>query len=151
MSRRYVDGLLSYRDKELFLGAVYELVGFKQIPLLVTKESTSETTYTFKRKLILLGNALTSFSAFPLMMMFWGGLLMSFFAFVFIIYVVIKWIVISARPGWTSLIASIWLVGGLQMLSIGTIGLYLKKVLEEVKDRPYTVIKEVYENSKTNG
>jgi putative glycosyltransferase len=51
-------------------------------------------------------------------------------------------------PGWTSVIASIWAVGGLIMLSIGIVGIYLKKIMEEVKARPYTTLKNIYKSEK---
>ncbi|MGD2117441.1 MAG: glycosyltransferase family 2 protein [Chromatiales bacterium] len=148
MSRRYVDALLRHRDKQLFLGGIYEVVGFAQLPLAVEKQSHSDTTYTLRRKLVLLVNAITSFSTLPLAIIFWIGMLVSLGALAILVYVVLKWLLVSITPGWTSLIASIWAVGGLLMLSIGTVGIYLKKVLEEVKDRPYTVVKQVYRSDE---
>ena len=147
MTRRYVEALLMHRDRALFLGGVYQQVGFRQIPHGVTKVSHSETTYTIQRKLLLVVNAMISFSSAPLSLIFWFGLgVFLFSAFIFI-WVIYQWWVESIAPGWTSIIASIWAVGGILMLSLGVIGLYLKKVLEEVKDRPYTVIRQIYRNS----
>lgn len=148
MTRRYVQALTRFRDRELFLGGVYQLVGFQQRPYPVEKLSHSETTYTLRKKLVLLVNAITSFSAAPLTLIFWGGMAVSGASFVFILYVVAQWALMSVRPGWTSLIASIWAVGGLLMLALGVIGIYLKKTLDEVKQRPYSVIRRVYETPR---
>lgn len=146
MTRRYMDALLMHRDRALFLGGVYEQVGFRQIPHLVRKISHSETTYTTKKKLLLVINSMVSFSTAPLSMIFWLGMSMFFLSGIVLVWVLYRWCVTSVAPGWTSLIASIVGVGGLLMLSLGVIGLYLKKVLEEVKERPYTVIKQIYRN-----
>jgi putative glycosyltransferase len=148
MTKQYVQALLQYRERELFIGGVYELVGFTQKPYLVTKLDHSETTYTLIKKLRLLVNAVTSFSAKPLWLIFWTGFLVSIFSFSFILYVVFQKIFWTVAPGWTSVIASIWAVGGLIMLSIGIVGIYLKKIMEEVKERPYTTIRNIYKSKK---
>ncbi len=144
MTKQYVQSLLQYKERELFIGGVYELVGFNQKPCLVTKLSHSETTYSLIKKLELLVNAITSFSSKPLWLIFWTGFLVSIFSFSFILYVVFQKIFLTVAPGWTSVIASIWAVGGLLMSSIGVVGIYLKKIMEEVKERPYTTVKNVY-------
>jgi putative glycosyltransferase len=147
MTRRYMDALLMHRDRALFLGGIYEQVGFRQTPHLVRKISHSETTYTPRKKIHLVINSMVSFSTAPLSMIFWLGMSMFFLSGMVLVWVLYQWCVASLAPGWTSLIAAIVGVGGLLMLSLGVIGLYLKKVLEEVKERPYTVIKQIYRNS----
>jgi putative glycosyltransferase len=145
MSRTYLNALLSYKDKELFLGGVYELVGFQQLAVPVTKASHSKTTYTFTKKLTLIANAITSFSSAPLQIIFWTGLLISLFSLAFVLFTVYRWEVHSISPGFTSIIASIWLIGGINIFFLGVIGLYIKKILGEVVDRPYTTIRKIYE------
>jgi putative glycosyltransferase len=147
MTRRYVDALLMHRDRILFLGGVYEQVGFRQIPHLVEKLSHSKTTYTAGKKLLLAVNSMVSFSTAPLFAMFWFGLAVFFFSMAIFAWVLYRWWAESITPGWTSVFASIWLVGGILMLSLGVIGIYLKKVIEEVKEQPYTIIRKVYRNS----
>ncbi len=147
MTRRYVNALLAHRDRALFLGGLYEQVGFRQVPYLVTKVSHSQTTYTLRRKLQLVINSMVSFSTAPLSLIFWCGLCVFLLSACIFTWVLYEWWVRSISPGWTSLIASIWAVGGILMLSLGVIGLYLKKVLEEVTERPYTVIKQIHRNS----
>jgi putative glycosyltransferase len=90
---------------------------------------------------------MVSFSTAPLSLIFWCGLGVFILSAAIFAWVLYQWSVEAIAPGWTSLIASIWAVGGILMLSLGVIGLYLKKVLEEVKERPYTVIKQIYRNS----
>ena len=148
MSRRYVKAFVAHQERDLFVGGMYELAGFGQQPHIVTKLSHSETTYNLGRKLNLLVNAIVSFSSLPLWLIFWIGLFVSFSAFGVIVWVVIKWAAGNPQPGWASLIASIWAVGGLVMASIGTIGIYLKKIMAEIKSQPYTIIRHIYESGQ---
>jgi putative glycosyltransferase len=148
MKRSYVLSLIQYRERSLFIGGVYELAGSRQMPMVVTKLSQSPTTYSPFRKLNLLVNAITSFSTFPLWLIFWLGFSISLFSFSMILYVIAKWYFVSIQPGWTSLIASIWAVGGLIMLSLGVIGIYTKKIIEEANNRPFTTIRNIYRNGR---
>ena len=79
-------------------------------------------------------------------MIFWFGLFVSATAGGVILWVIFKWIVGSPEPGWASIVASIWAVGGMVMASIGILGIYLKKIMAEIRQQPYTIIKEVFEN-----
>lgn len=145
MTRRFVDALLQHDEREMFLGGLFSLAGFGQVPMIVKKHSTSETTYTFKRKMVLLINTVTSFSNVPLMMIFYFGLLISLVAGGYVAYITINWIFFAAPPsGWTSVIASIWLLGGMMISFLGVIGIYLSKVFIETKRRPYTIVRRIY-------
>jgi putative glycosyltransferase len=149
MTRRYVDALLQHREREIFLGGIWHITGFLQVPYVAKKHSTSETTYTFKRKMSLLVNSVTSFSNAPLVGIFYFGLFLSAIAIAYIFYLVIHWIFLS-RPlsGWTSVMASIWLLGGLVISFIGVIGIYLSKIFSETKQRPYTIVRQIYGTRK---
>lgn len=144
MTRRYVQAFVAHQERDLFVGGMYELAGFGQKPFVVTKLSHSETTYNIGRKLNLLVNAIVSFSTVPLWLIFWTGLLVSFLAFIMILWVIFQWATGNPQPGWPSLVASIWFVGGMVMASIGIIGIYLKKVMAEIKAQPYTIIRHIY-------
>jgi putative glycosyltransferase len=146
MTRRYAQALLKFKDRELFIGGIYELAGFRQIPMTVTKLSRSRTTYSFNRKLALLANAVTSFSTVPLSVISWAGVIMSVVSLALILWIISRWMFLSIAPGWTSILASIWFLGGMTLLSIGIIGMYIKKILGEVKDRPYTVVRGLYDS-----
>lgn len=148
MTRRYVDAFVAHQERDLFVGGMYELAGFGQKPHAIKKLSHSETTYNLGRKLSLLVNAIVSFSALPLWMIFWAGLFVSFIAFGVILWVIFNWMLGNPQPGWPSIVASIWAVGGMLMASIGIIGIYLKKVMAEIKAQPYTIIRHIYENKE---
>ena len=145
MSRRYVNALLLHREREIFIGGLWQITGFKQVGQLVTKHGTSESTYTFRRKMSLVVNSIASFTNAPLIWIFYCGLAVSLMAFLYNLYLIANWAFRSAPLlGWTSVMASIWLMGGLMMSFIGVIGIYLSKIFTETKQRPYTIVRHVY-------
>jgi putative glycosyltransferase len=145
MTRRFVDVLLQHDEREMFLGGLFSLAGFAQESVEVKKHSTSKTTYNFSRKASLLVNTVTSFSNVPLMAIFYFGLFVSLASSGYIFYMVLNWLFFAAPPsGWTSVMASIWLLGGLIISFLGVIGIYLAKVFIETKRRPYTIARKIY-------
>ena len=145
MCSRYVEALLLYEEREVFIDGLWYLTGFNQNPQTVIKHSSSNTSYTIYTKASLLVNAITSFSNVPLIGIFYFGLVITSVALIYILYVIINSLFISnILSGWTSLIASIWLLCGIIISFIGIIGIYLSKVFIETKNRPYTIIKNIY-------
>ena len=150
MSRRYVQNLIQFTESELYLEGLFYLTGFKQIPVTTQKLSKGKTTYTLRKKLALSINAITSLSDKPLIYIAYLGLGILSLTSIFILYFLINKLFLSEPiEGWTSLILSIWFLGGTTIFSIGIIGIYLSKVFIETKQRPYTIIRDIYIN-KTN-
>jgi putative glycosyltransferase len=145
MTRRYVNALLRHQEREVFMAGLWHITGFDQCAHTVKKHSTSETTYTFRRKMSVLVNSVTSFSNAPLVGIFYVGVSISLIALVYIVYLVVHWVLL-ARPlsGWTSVMASIWLLGGMVISFIGVVGIYLSKIFSETKQRPYTIVRQIY-------
>jgi len=150
MSRRYVDALLGHEEREVFVAGLWHITGFDQNPYTVTKHATSKTTYNFRRKMALLVNAVTSFSSAPLVSIFYIGITIFLIAAAYGAYLIIHWFSAEILPsGWTSLMISLWLLGGMIISFIGIIGIYLSKVFSESKRRPYTIVRHVYrQNNK---
>ncbi|QLF72020.1 glycosyltransferase family 2 protein (plasmid) [Peteryoungia desertarenae] len=145
MSRRYVDALLSHQEREVFMAGLWHITGFDQRSQTVIKHSTSETTYTLRRKMSLLVNSVTSFSNAPLVSIFYIGISISSFALAYIGYIVAQWLFLAeTMSGWTSVMASIWLLGGMIISFIGVVGIYLSKIFSETKQRPYTIVRQIY-------
>lgn len=144
MTRRYVDALLRHEEREIFMAGLWHITGFLQSPQIIKKHSTSVTTYTFRRKMSVLVNSITSFSNAPLISIFYIGISISFFASVYIAYLIIHWMFLAPLSGWTSVMASIWLLGGMVISFIGVIGIYLSKIFSETKRRPYTIVRHIY-------
>ncbi|MGY4493079.1 glycosyltransferase family 2 protein [Pseudomonas sp. TE3610] len=151
MSRRYVEALLMHRERELNIGGLWVITGFQQTPCQIVKHATSPTTYSLSKKFSHLVNAVTSFSSLPLVFTFYSGLAISLTALLYIVYLVFRYLFISSPPdGYTSIIASVWLFSGLIIFFIGIQGIYISKIFTEVKNRPYTITREVY-RSETSG
>lgn len=151
MTRRYVRALLRHREREVFMAGLWHITGFRQASLAVRKHNTSETTYTFRRKMSLLVNSVTSFSNTPLVSIFYIGIAISIFALAYIAYLIANWLFL-AKPmsGWTSVMASIWLLGGMIISFIGILGIYLSKIFSETKRRPYTIVRQIYAKQQDN-
>lgn len=148
MTKKYNQSLISFKESELFIGGLWADTGYKQKELGVKKGSQSETTYTLKRKLALFVNSITSFSSKPLIYIFYIGIFNTFISVGFILKLVIDKLFFGlAFEGWTSLIVSVWFFGGLIILLLGIIGIYLSKIFIEVKQRPYTIIRNFYNES----
>lgn len=146
MVRRYVDALLCHQEREVFMAGLWHITGFDQRPQVIKKHNTSETTYTFRRKMSLLVNSVTSFSNAPLVSIFYVGVAISLFALIYIAYLIMHWLFLEKpMSGWTSVMASIWLLGGMVISFIGVVGIYLSKIFSETKQRPYTIVRQIYE------
>ncbi|MHC8412218.1 glycosyltransferase family 2 protein [Pseudomonas sp. Hz4] len=145
MTRRYVDALLRHKEREVFMAGLWHITGFDQRSLAIKKHSTSETTYTLRKKMSLLVNSVTSFSNVPLVGIFYIGVSISLVAALYIGYLAIQWLFL-AKPlsGWTSVMASIWLLGGMIISFIGVVGIYLSKIFSETKQRPYTIVRQIH-------
>ncbi|WP_153147560.1 glycosyltransferase family 2 protein [Dechloromonas sp. H13] len=145
MTRRYVEALLRHQERELMIAGIWLITGFVQEPQTVKKHSSSETTYTFRHKMSILVNSVTSFSNRPLIAIFYTGVAIFILATIYTSYLVGSWYFFE-KPlsGWTSVMASIWLLGGLVISFVGILGIYLSKIFSETKQRPYTIVRHVY-------
>lgn len=145
MSRRYVEALIAHRERELYLAGLWTITGFAQVPISVRKLSKGETTWTLRRKVTAAVNAITAFSAVPLVLIFWSGIAVCGVAVLMAAKVASNWIRWGQSvPGWTSIVLSVWFLGGLILFSLGVVGIYLAKVFAEVKQRPYTIVRAVH-------
>lgn len=149
MTRRYVDALMMFEEREIDIGGLWYIAGFDQRPQVVKKHSTSKSTYTFSKKVSIIVNSITSFSNRPLIAIFYVGITILLAACAYSIYMIVNWL-FDAKPmsGWTSLMVSIWLLGGVTISSVGVVGIYLAKVFSETKRRPVTIIREIYGKRK---
>jgi putative glycosyltransferase len=147
MSRRYVNSLVQHRERELIIGGLYVITGFAQVPLVVEKAAKGSSTYNLGRKLSLMVNAVTAFSNRPLVFIFYLGLAISLISGIAAAVLAIQALFFGFQTGWPSLIVSVWLLGGLTIFCLGIIGVYLSKIFTEVKQRPYTIIRQHYDRS----
>lgn len=146
MSQRYVRALVEHCEREVLIGGLWTITGFKQMPVTVTKASKGSSTYSLGRKLSVIVDSVTSFSNKPLILIFYLGVIISLIAGLAALYLIIQRIFFGVfLAGWPSLIVSVWLLGGLIIFCLGIIGIYLSKIFIETKQRPYTIIRDIYE------
>ena len=152
MSRHYIQNLVLYQEREMIFSVLTELVGFRKKSVEVKKSVTSPTSYSFVKKFSLLVNAITSSTNRPLWAIFYLGLGITLVSAAYITWLFINRFVygMDVVEGWTSIMVSIFLIGGLNMFVLGIIGIYLSKIFIESKQRPYTVIRKTYEASRKN-
>ncbi|MGE8106550.1 glycosyltransferase family 2 protein [Allorhizobium sp. NPDC080224] len=145
MTRDYVRALVRHRDREFFIAHLWLLTGFRQVPLKVRKLSLSPTTYSFSRRLEMLVKYVTTTSTRLLYMILYLGLATASFSAVMILYTIGRYISTGvATDGWTSLIVTVSFFGGLNVLLLGIIGIYIANIFTESKRRPYTVIRRIH-------
>lgn len=145
MTRDYVRALIRHRDREFFIAHLWLLTGFRQAPLTVRKLSLSPTTYSFSRRLEMLVRYLTTTSTRILYIILYLGVGTAGFSALMIFYTIGRYLYTGiAADGWTSLIVTVCFFGGLNILLLGVIGIYIANIYSESKRRPYTVIRRVH-------
>ncbi len=138
MSRRAVTELLKYQESNLFLRGLVPLVGLKTAQVTYARKArpAGESKYPFKKMLSFALDGITSFSIKPLRTIFTIGVLTLLVCVAAAVYALVSYFTGNVTDGWTSLILSIWFIGGVQLVCIGLIGEYVGKVFIEVKHRP---------------
>ncbi|MEG0833384.1 MAG: glycosyltransferase, partial [Oscillospiraceae bacterium] len=142
MSRRAIDALEQFKEVNLFLRGMVTLVGYKTD--IVTYERgerfAGESKYPFKKMLAFAWDGITSFSVKPIKIITVLGAVVCAGSVVGLIYSLVSHLCGNTVPGWTSMMMSIWLLGGIQLLSLGIIGEYVGKIYSETKARPRFII-----------
>lgn len=139
------DALLSMKEQSLFLRGAVPWLGFstKELPYVPAARKQGETKYTIGRMLALALDGITSFSIKPLRLTSIAGLLFSGLGFAYALYALsIRLFTDRTVEGWTSILISILIIGGIQLISLGIIGEYLGKLFMEAKGRPHYIIKD---------
>ena len=148
MTKQYVNELLRLQDANLFMGGMMYWVGFNQKGIPVKKgQRDGASTYSIKRRAELMLQAITSFSGKPLEWLFYIGISISFFSFLFLIYLATQKIIHQdeVQLGWTSIVAINVLILGIISTFLGLIGIYIYKIFRQVQGRPNVIIKKIYE------
>lgn len=148
LDRKCIDALTSMREQERYTKGLYGWIGFKKKEIEYTAEPRAggETKWKFSALLNLALNGITSYSTIPLKVWSIVGTIISFFAFIYLLYEVGKTLLFGTDvAGYPSLLAAILLLGGIQLISLGVIGEYLGRVFTETKGRPLYFVQE---NSK---
>lgn len=148
MSQRALEQLSKYEENNLFLRGMVPLIGYETDKVYYERKErvAGESKYPLKKMISLALNGITSFSVKPISFITFLGIMIIIFSILAAIYAVASYISGHVVAGWTSLILSIWFIGGVQLLSVGLIGMYIGKIYIEVKRRPrYNVEKFLHD------
>ncbi|MBY0121337.1 glycosyltransferase family 2 protein [Bacillus sp. S/N-304-OC-R1] len=138
MSKRALHELQRFEEVNLFLRGIVPILGFKSASVYYDRKerSAGETKYPLKKMLSFSFEGITSFSVMPIRLVMFTGIVSFFISLLFGLYFLTLKMTGRTQTGWTSLITSIWLIGGLQLISIGLVGEYIGKIYSETKRRP---------------
>ncbi|KRN82020.1 glycosyltransferase family 2 protein [Ligilactobacillus acidipiscis] len=144
LSKRATSSLLQYKEHNLFLRGMVPLVGYRSTKVYYARKEryAGESKYPLKKMMNFAFDGITSFSVAPIHLIMNLGILIVLVSLIMMIYVLVRKGMGDVVTGWSSLMVSIWFVGGVQLISISMIGEYVGKVFSEVKQRPRYVIEE---------
>jgi len=147
MSKAALDALAEYKEGHLFLRGIVPLLGFKSSEVFYSRQERAAgvTKYPLRKMLSFAFDGITSFSNAPIKLITSFGIFALFMSLVAIIYVLASIFAGNTVPGWTSIMISVWVLGGLQLVAIGVVGEYIGKIFMEVKRRPRYIVEEFVE------
>ena len=147
MSRRTLAALMTYGERNLFLRGMVRTLGFPQAMVYYDRGErfAGESKYPLRKMLAFAIDGITSFSVRPLRLISIVGLSFMLVALAVIVYGLVAWLCGRTIQGWTSLLVSLWFIGGALLVALGVIGEYVGKIYAEVKRRPRYFIEETTE------
>jgi glycosyltransferase involved in cell wall biosynthesis len=152
MSKRALDEFVKYQEENLFIRGIIPLLGFKSTKVYYNRKErfAGESKYPLKKMIAFAFDGITSFSVAPIRAVSWLGFLMVLIGIGIAVYALLSKVFGYTVSGWTSLMLSIWIVGGVQLVAIGVIGEYIGKIFKETKRRPRYTIEENSYQEKLN-
>ena len=151
MSKRALGELLKYQERNLFLRGMIPLIGFSTTEVLYNRKErqAGESKYPLKKMVSFALDGITSFSVAPIRCVTYIGFLTLLISIGAGSYAVIQKLLGNTQSGWTSIMISVWIIGGLQLIGIGIVGEYIGKIFKEVKQRPiYAIDVDTYSDVK---
>lgn len=150
MSKRVLDELENYKEVNLFLRGMLPLIGYPSDCVYYERNErfAGESKYPLKKMLSFAFDGITSFSVKPIRFIVSLGMLIFVVSIAILIYSIIRYFMDETVLGWSSLMVSIWALGGLQLLAIGIIGEYIGKMYLETKGRPRFAVQEVIDRTE---
>lgn len=145
MSKKSLSVLSDFKEVNLFLRGLIPIIGFKTKKIYYARlaREVGETKYNIRKMLELALNGITSFSVVPLIFIIWIGFFISILSGVMGIWaLIVKFFIGGTVEGWTSIVVPMYFLGGIQLFTLGIIGIYIAKVYMEVKARPRYIIED---------
>jgi dolichol-phosphate mannosyltransferase len=145
VTRRVLDLLLAMPERHRFIRGMVAWIGGRQVPLLYDRHArvAGESKYPLSKMIRFAADAITAFSVVPLMASMTIGWVMAMVGFGFFVYSIVGWLLHENLPGWTSIMAALGLLGGMQFLMLGIIGAYLGRLYDQSKGRPLFMIRDI--------
>lgn len=145
MSKRALEALAEYEEVNLFLRGIVPMIGFETDIVYYERHErfAGESKYPLKKMMAFAIEGITSFSIKPIRMITALGMFLFSISIILLIYFFVTWLVGHTVAGWTTIVLSVWGIGGLQLLALGVIGEYIGKTYLEVKHRPRYTIESV--------
>ena len=145
MSKRALEHFSKFKESNLFLRGMMPLIGYNTTSVYYSRKErvAGESKYPLKKMLAVAFNGITSFSVKPISLILGLGVAIIALSVLAAAYSLIVHFMGNTVPGWTSLMLSIWLLGGLQLFAIGLVGMYIGKIYMEVKERPRYNIEKI--------
>ncbi len=142
MSKRALDELEHFKEVNLFLRGIVPLIGFQSaiVPYERHERFAGESKYPLKKMLSFAMDGITSFSVKPIRMVTAAGILIFSISILMLIYFLVLHLLRHTVAGWTTIVISVWAIGGLQLLATGIIGEYIGKIYMETKERPKFIV-----------
>lgn len=145
MSKRALEGLAQFKEVNLFLRGLVPMIGYESDVVYYERHErfAGESKYPLKKMLAFAIDGITSCSVKPIRIITSLGLFLFTVSILLLIYFLVIWAFGRTVPGWTTIVLSVWGIGGLQLLALGVIGEYIGKIYMEVKERPRYIIESV--------
>jgi len=147
LGRRALDALSEFGEENMFLRGMVPLVGFQSAEVTYERGErfAGESKYPLKKMIAFAIEGITSFSIKPVRWVALIGFAFAFLGVIMALYALVSLLCGQAVPGWTSMMVSIWIIGGVQLIALGLIGEYVGKVYKEVKHRPKYIVETYIE------
>lgn len=145
LSRRALAALLEFREVNLFLRGIVPLIGFQSTSVAYERAErfAGESKYPLKKMLLFAFDGITSFSIRPIRLVTLLGAIIFGTSLISLLVLLIQKLFGQTVQGWTTLMGSIWLLGGIQLLCLGIIGEYVGRIYQESKHRPRFIIDQI--------
>lgn len=151
LDKRCIESIVKLRENQRYTKGMFSWIGYKKVGIDYERDprAAGNTKWNYRKLANFAIDGITSFTTTPLRVSTFIGILISFFAFIYIIVIVLKTIIFGADvAGYSSIMASILFIGGVQLISLGIIGEYVGRIFNETKNRPLYFIDEYHENTE---
>ncbi len=151
-SRQVIQNYLRFTEKTRLFPLLIKWMGFSvgYIDIEHSQRNSGKSSYSLSKLISIAFNVIISQTNKPLKISIKAGFLMSFFSFLYLCYLVFRKFYLDIPMGWTSIMVSIFFMGGLILANLGLIGLYIGKIYDEIKNRPLYIVRETIGDFKSN-